>query len=162
MQLVLNQRARLIEAAKTLSAAARYDNLGTFEFLLDASAPDDFDAISFIESNPRLQVEHTVTEEIRRRSVAAQLELARGKSLSEIGLKQENIPKPRGSPSSCGQHGEDRPDGSVRPDGRNARDFVPHVRSRRTRRYLGISGYRTNSSFDSFWRRSSFTRRCRI
>ncbi len=53
-------RGRIIEAAKQLAAAASYDNLGTFEFLVDGSAEDSF---AFIEANPRLQVEHTVTEE---------------------------------------------------------------------------------------------------
>ncbi|MBW8857054.1 MAG: ATP-grasp domain-containing protein, partial [Bradyrhizobium sp.] len=57
-------RARIIQAAKQLAAAANYDNLGTFEFLMDGDARGDDHAFAFIEANPRLQVEHTVTEEV--------------------------------------------------------------------------------------------------
>src|SRR5438270_3783174 len=57
-------RGRIIEAAKQLAAAASYDNLGTFEFLVDGDARDPASAFAFIEANPRLQVEHTVTEEV--------------------------------------------------------------------------------------------------
>ena len=41
-----------------------YDNLGTFEFLVDDDAKASDQAFAFIEANPRLQVEHTVTEEV--------------------------------------------------------------------------------------------------
>src|SRR6266702_3815726 len=54
----------IIEAAKQLAAAANYDNLGTFEFLVDGDASGEAQAFAFIEANPRLQVEHTVTEEV--------------------------------------------------------------------------------------------------
>ena len=56
-------RARIVEAAKQLAAAAHYDSLGTFEFLVDGEAGGE-PAFAFIEANPRLQVEHTVTEEV--------------------------------------------------------------------------------------------------
>ena len=52
-------RDRIVAAAVSLARAARFANLGTFEFLVDeAGAP------YFIEANPRIQVEHTVTEEL--------------------------------------------------------------------------------------------------
>src|ERR1700736_3208961 len=57
-------RSRIIDAAKELAAAANYGNLGTFEFLVDNEAQGDDKAFAFIEANPRLQVEHTVTEEV--------------------------------------------------------------------------------------------------
>src|SRR6478736_8677878 len=57
-------RSRIIEAAKQLAAAAHYDNLGTFEFLVDDEASGNDERFAFIEANPRLQVEHTVTEEV--------------------------------------------------------------------------------------------------
>src|SRR4051794_18616786 len=53
-------RGRIIEAAKEMAAAANYENLGTFEFLVDNDARGDAQAFAFIEANPRLQVEHTV------------------------------------------------------------------------------------------------------
>jgi acetyl/propionyl-CoA carboxylase alpha subunit len=54
------QRERLHEAAVTIAAAARYRTLGTVEFLLDLDSGD----FAFIEANARLQVEHTITEEV--------------------------------------------------------------------------------------------------
>src|SRR5271155_3712938 len=54
-------RDRLTTAAVRMASAVRYANLGTFEFLIDASGAANF---AFIEGNPRLQVEHTVTEEV--------------------------------------------------------------------------------------------------
>ncbi len=53
-------RARLAGAAVNLAASVRYRTLGTIEFLVDADSEDFF----FIEANPRLQVEHTVTEAV--------------------------------------------------------------------------------------------------
>ena len=56
-------RDRIIEAALSMARKANYQSLGTFEFLVDADAANDDDGnFSFIEVNPRLQVEHTVTE----------------------------------------------------------------------------------------------------
>ncbi len=76
-------RAALHDAAVTLSAAARYRTLGTVEFLLDAASGD----FAFIEANPRLQVEHTVTEEVTGLDlVAIQIRLAAGESLADLGL----------------------------------------------------------------------------
>src|SRR5208283_5319774 len=51
-------RAALAEAAVTLARAAGYCNAGTVEFLVDADSGEWY----FIEVNPRIQVEHTVTE----------------------------------------------------------------------------------------------------
>ena len=64
-----------------------YRSLGTFEFLVDADAARSDEAgFAFIEANPRLQVEHTVTEEVTGVDlVRAQLELARGATLAELG-----------------------------------------------------------------------------
>src|SRR5208282_5519566 len=59
-------RDRLTAAAVRMAKEVRYNNLGTFEFLVnaDASARTDEAGFAFIEANPRLQVEHTVTEEV--------------------------------------------------------------------------------------------------
>ncbi|HLY37864.1 MAG TPA: biotin carboxylase N-terminal domain-containing protein, partial [Candidatus Binatia bacterium] len=53
-------RAAIAAAALRLAAALRYLSLGTFEFLVDADQAERF---AFLEANPRLQVEHTITEE---------------------------------------------------------------------------------------------------
>ena len=75
--------ARIIEAAKEIAAAANYDNLGTFEFLVDNDAKASEQAFAFIEANPRLQVEHTVTEEVLGLDlVQSQLAVAAGATLA--------------------------------------------------------------------------------
>jgi acetyl/propionyl-CoA carboxylase alpha subunit/acetyl-CoA carboxylase carboxyltransferase component len=76
-------RLALHEAAVTLAAAVRYRTLGTIEFLLDVAAGD----FAFIEANARLQVEHTITEEVTCVDlVKAQIALAAGRTLTDVGL----------------------------------------------------------------------------
>jgi acetyl/propionyl-CoA carboxylase alpha subunit/acetyl-CoA carboxylase carboxyltransferase component len=77
-------RTALAEAALAMAAAAGCTSLVTFEFLADASDPSRF---WFIEANPRLQVEHTVTEEVTGLDlVRAQLLLAAGADLGSLGI----------------------------------------------------------------------------
>jgi len=81
-------RARLHEYSKQLTGRANYKNAGTVEFLVDT---DDMEPY-FIEVNPRIQVEHTVTEEVTGIDIVqAQLRIAGGATLEEVGLIQENI-----------------------------------------------------------------------
>src|SRR5262249_15147151 len=78
-------RRRLLEAALAVGRAVRLDNAGTVEFLLDADRGDFY----FIEVNPRIQVEHTVTEQVTGVDVVkTQVLIAQGTPLSdpEIGL----------------------------------------------------------------------------
>lgn len=86
-------REALCEAALKLSCAINYDNAGTVEFLLNLDTNEWF----FIEMNPRIQVEHTVTEVITGIDlVRSQILVAQGRSLQgpEIDLpSQENIPR---------------------------------------------------------------------
>ncbi|HEV2579358.1 MAG TPA: biotin carboxylase N-terminal domain-containing protein, partial [Ktedonobacteraceae bacterium] len=83
-----HQRRHIITAALQLARAAQYHNLGTFEFLLDAGREQDDAPLYFMEANPRLQVEHTVTEQVRGVDlVKTQLLLAAGSSLAEIGMQ---------------------------------------------------------------------------
>src|ERR1700737_4718056 len=94
-------RARLTAAAVQMAEAGRYDNLGTFEFLVEGDVRADLrhgnTEFAFIEANPRLQVEHTVTEEVTGIDlVKLQLQLAAGRSLAELHMLQAEIPKPRG------------------------------------------------------------------
>ncbi|HEY2482407.1 MAG TPA: biotin carboxylase N-terminal domain-containing protein, partial [Caulobacteraceae bacterium] len=76
-------REAMFDAAVTLAAAVRYRTLGTVEFLLDA----DSGRFAFIEANARLQVEHTITEEVTGVDlVQAQIRLAAGETLAAAGL----------------------------------------------------------------------------
>jgi pyruvate carboxylase len=84
-------RRTLCEHAVRFARAVDYRNVGTVEFLVeDATGPTP--RAVFIEMNPRIQVEHTVTEEVTDVDlVAAQLRIAAGASLADLGLAQESI-----------------------------------------------------------------------
>mmetsp|Transcript_7028 Transcript_7028/g.6663 ORF Transcript_7028/g.6663 Transcript_7028/m.6663 type:complete len:1239 (-) Transcript_7028:182-3898(-) len=81
-------RASLHDYATELTSRANYKNAGTVEFLVDTADMKPY----FIEVNPRIQVEHTVTEEVTGIDVVkAQLRIAGGSTLEEIGLIQDQI-----------------------------------------------------------------------
>ncbi|MGQ0728416.1 carboxyl transferase domain-containing protein [Acidovorax sp.] len=78
-------RERITAAALDMARAVAYEGLGTFEFLVDLASNDL--PFVFIECNPRLQVEHTITEEVTGVDlVQAQIALAAGRTLRDIGL----------------------------------------------------------------------------
>ena len=85
-------RNELCEAALRIARKANYRNAGTVEFLYDVDAGKWY----FIEVNPRIQVEHTVTEMVTGIDlVQAQIRIAQGCRLHEAPLslpKQENVP----------------------------------------------------------------------
>ena len=84
-------RSGLYDAAERLAQSTGYRGLGTFEFLVTPDG-DWF----FIECNPRLQVEHTITEEVFGLDlVALQLKIAAGESLDDVGLTER--PRSQGS-----------------------------------------------------------------
>jgi pyruvate carboxylase len=75
-------RTALCEAALRLARAARYTHAGTVEFLMDADCGEFY----FIEVNPRIQVEHTVTEEVTGVDIVkAQLRITEGYRIGEEG-----------------------------------------------------------------------------
>lgn len=77
-------RDAIISSALRLAAEVQYRGIGTFEFLLDLDQPGRF---YFMEANPRVQVEHTVTEQVTGVDLLhTQLHLAAGKSLAELNL----------------------------------------------------------------------------
>ncbi len=149
-------RDKLTAAAVRLAEEARYDSLGTFEFLIDATkenagASGDAGAFSFIEANARLQVEHTVTEEITGIDlVKTQLQLADGCSLEELGLLQADVPDPRGFAIQARINMETLgPDGTPRPSGGTLTVFeTPSGPGLRVDTF-GYAGYTTSPRFDS-------------
>ncbi len=81
------QRAALCESALKLARAANYTHAGTVEFLMDA----DTGACYFIEVNPRIQVEHTVTEEVTGVDIVkSQIRISEG---ARIGAEGSHLPK---------------------------------------------------------------------
>ena len=141
-------RARLAAAAVRLASEVRYAGVGTFEFLVDVDRPGRF---AFIEANPRLQVEHTVTEEVTGIDlVVTQLALAAGRSLADLGLRQQDVPAPRGFALQVRVNAETlAADGAVRPSAGVLDAFVvptgPGVRVDT----CGYVGYRPSPGFDS-------------
>jgi pyruvate carboxylase len=68
------------------AAVTEIGNLGTFEFLVDVSDRPRDPRFVFIEANAQLQVEHTVTETTGVDLVQAQIRLAQGATLKDLGL----------------------------------------------------------------------------
>ncbi|WP_210605424.1 pyruvate carboxylase [Brevibacterium oceani] len=100
--------------ALKFAKALGYQNAGTVEFLLETDGPRAGKHV-FIEMNPRIQVEHTVTEEITDVDlVASQMRIASGETLEGIGLRQEDM-RIKGAALQCRITTED-PANSFRPD----------------------------------------------
>ena len=144
-------RARLTAAAMQMAKTVRYNNLGTFEFLVDANHMCDDSPFAFIETNARLQVEHTVTEEVTGIDlVQVQLQLAGGRSLADLHLQQAEAPTPRGCALQVRINMETmNSDGSVRPTGGTLSAFEPPSGPGVRVDSFGYVGYRTSPSFDS-------------
>jgi len=138
-------RDAVLHAATRMAETARYNGLGTFEFLVGG------DGFVFIECNPRLQVEHTVTEEILGLDlVRIQLRLAAGGTLADLGLMQHNVPLPNGQAVQLRVNMETMAaDSQVLPSGGTIRAYEiaagPGIRVDG----FGYAGYRTTGRFDS-------------
>jgi pyruvate carboxylase len=116
-------RDQLCESALEIGRAVNYECAGTVEFLVDRDSGKFF----FIEVNPRIQVEHTVTEEVTGIDIVkSQILVAQGSPLSdpEIGLASQADIKVNGFAVQCRVTTED-PTNNFMPDyGR-----VSHYRS---------------------------------
>ncbi len=103
-------RDRMCADAVRFAQEIGYRNAGTVEFLLDPAGN-----YVFIEMNPRIQVEHTVTEEVTDVDlVQSQLRIASGETLADLGLSQETV-QLRGAALQCRITTED-PANNFRPD----------------------------------------------
>jgi pyruvate carboxylase len=103
-------RERICNDAVAFARHIGYRNAGTVEFLMNARGEH-----VFIEMNPRIQVEHTVTEEVTDVDlVQSQLRIAAGETFADLGLRQEDI-RLRGAALQCRITTED-PANGFRPD----------------------------------------------
>ncbi|KZT70750.1 pyruvate carboxylase [Daedalea quercina L-15889] len=123
-------RQAILEDAIKLARSVGYRNAGTAEFLVDQMGRH-----YFIEINPRIQVEHTITEEITGLDiVAAQIQIAAGATLPQLGLTQEAITK-RGFAIQCRVTTEDP-----------AQNFQPDTGKIEVYRSAGGNGVRLDAS----------------
>ena len=136
-------RQAMADAALRLARAADYRSLGTFEFLLAG------DRFYFIEANARLQVEHTITEQVTGVDlVQLQLRLARGESLSTQGFAEP--PPSRGHAVQVRVNMETMtPDGTTLPAGGRLTAFDPPTGPGIRTDTFGYAGYATSPNFDS-------------
>jgi pyruvate carboxylase len=120
-------RQQILDAALKVGRAVGLDNAGTAEFLLDVDSGDFY----FIEVNPRIQVEHTVTEVVTGVDIVkSQILIADGRPLSdpEIGLADQSVVRMHGFAFQCRVTTEDP-----------ANNFAPD--------YGRLSHYRSASGF---------------
>ncbi|WP_395639199.1 pyruvate carboxylase [Pseudolysinimonas sp.] len=107
-------RQAMFRDAVAFAKSIGYVNAGTVEFLLD-TAGDRKGQHVFIEMNPRIQVEHTVTEEVTDVDlVQSQMRIASGETLAELGLSQDTV-QLHGAALQCRITTED-PAAGFRPD----------------------------------------------
>ncbi|MDA1302332.1 MAG: carbamoyl-phosphate synthase large subunit [Proteobacteria bacterium] len=142
-------RQQIIEAAVHFARSVHYSNAGTFEFLVDVSGQGD--TFTFIEANARLQVEHTVTEEVTGVDIVkAQIQLAGGATMAELGLDRDGIATPRGYAIQARVCMESvLEDGSIVPTGGVLSAYEPPSGPGVRTDGFGYSGYETSLSFDS-------------
>ena len=139
-------RAAILQAAVTLARTLEYTNVGTFEFLVDEAAGD----FIFMEANPRLQVEHTITEAVTGIDlVIAQLRIANGARLDDLGIPEDG-PVMRGFAVQARVNME-RMDvsGAAKPAGGQLTAFDPPTGPGIRTDTFGYAGYATTPRFDS-------------
>ena len=142
-------RDQMIESAVRLAESVGYNNAGTFEFLVDVSAQRRDQPFAFIEANARLQVEHTVTEEVTGVDIVkSQLRLAEGASIAELGLDRAG--DARGFAIQARVCMETvRQDGSIHPTSGTLSAYeAPSGPGVRTDGF-GYAGYETSLLYDS-------------
>ncbi|MDZ7686085.1 MAG: carboxyl transferase domain-containing protein [Gammaproteobacteria bacterium] len=137
-------RQEIHDAAVKLAAAAKYRGAGTIEFLVDTGT----NRFAFIEANARLQVEHTITEEVFDVDlVDAQFRIASGAKLIEVIAE---LPEPRGFAIQLRINMETMlASGLARPGGGTIKQFNPPSGPDVRLDTYAYAGYSTNPRFDS-------------
>lgn len=141
-------RDALCEDAVKFAKSLGYVNAGTVEFLV-ATEGDRAGEHVFIEMNPRIQVEHTVTEEVTDIDlVSAQMRIASGETLEEIGIRQDEI-EVRGFAIQTRITTEDPTNGFLPDTGRIVAYRSPGGAGVRLDGATGLAGNRILGHFDS-------------
>ena len=138
-------REQLLADAEMLGRAVGYRGLCTIEFLVDARTGQ----YVFLEANPRIQVEHTITEAITGVDLAQlQIRLAAGLTLVDAGIS--SAPQPRGQAVQLRINLETMAaDGSARPSGGVITAYEPPSGPGIRVDGYGYSGYVTSPAYDS-------------
>jgi len=144
-------RRKIIESAMNLAKSVDYSNLGTFEFLAFQSTQSEYDSFVFIEGNARLQVEHTVTEEVTGVDIVqSQIKLAGGASLTELGLDADKPTIVRGYAIQNRINCETiSGSGQVKPSTGKITTYTPPEGPGIRTDGFAYSGYETSMVFDS-------------
>ncbi len=143
-------RGLILDSAEKIALAARYRGVGTIEFLVGSNEAR-VDEFVFMEANARLQVEHTVTEEITGLDlVAVQLRIAGGEELDGIALHQDLIGDPKGVAIQVRVNLEKmNEDGSSIPGGGTLSTYEPPSGPGIRLDGFGYNGYVTSVLYDS-------------
>ena len=143
-------RTAMLDAARKIAATVKYRGIGTIEFLVDLH-PDAQDRYVFMEANARLQVEHTVTEEVTGLDlVAIQLKIAGGATLADLDLQQSQVPATRGVALQARVNLETMTeDGNSRPGGGVLAVYEPPTGPGIRVDGFGYNGYTTSARYDS-------------
>lgn len=142
-------RADICAASLKLAKAAKISSLCTFEFLLTGTG--DQTRFVFMEANPRLQVEHTITEEIMGIDlVQTQIRVAAGQTLPDLGITQQALGVPRGIAIEARVNMERiQPDGTALPQSGRLHSYLPPGGGGVRTEGFGYTGYITNTGYDS-------------
>lgn len=143
------ERTRLTDFALTMAQSGDYRSLGTFEFLMAEDATNG-ERMFFIEANPRIQVEHTVTEEVFGLDlVRLQLGVAAGRTLADLGMTQK-AQIPRGCAIQARVNMERMgADGTARPTGGTIAIYEPPSGGGIRVDGFAYAGYKTSAAYDS-------------
>lgn len=143
-------RQRLITTSVQLAEAVDLAGLATFEFLVRPPGADG-DPFVFIEANPRLQVEHTVSEEITGLDlVQTQIQLAFGETLAALGVSEKTDQAPRGFAIQLRINAENiDQEGDLRPSAGALDVFEPPTGPGVRVDTCGHVGFRPNPAYDS-------------
>lgn len=144
-----NIREKLFSYALTLAKSSDYRSLGTFEFLL--SDVDGQQEIFFIEANPRIQVEHTVSETVFDVDlVRLQLDIANGATLSDLKLNQQQFIEANGYAIQCRINMESMDSsGNTKPSSGTINIYEAPAGAGIRVDGFAYSGYSSSTNFDS-------------